>query len=125
MPKITKTKNTELIDYRKEVLDQMNANANRASKAVGVAAVGMVVKQMQSGYGKPIRRTGDLMRDVNYEAEDGETKYTISIGNSLDYAKFIHEGTSRIRGRAYIRDALMNGWGRLQKIWAAYLKEGY
>ncbi len=46
MPKKTKTANTELIDYRKEVLALLNKNASAATKAGGLKAVNLILKQM-------------------------------------------------------------------------------
>lgn len=114
----------KMIDHHAEVLANMNANISRASQAIGTQAVGMIVSQMQGGYGSPIRQTGNLMRDVNFLAEEG-SKTTITVGNSLFYAPFVHEGTSRMAGRPYIKDALQKGWSKLQETWAAYLKAGF
>ena len=70
-----------------------------------------------------IRDTGELMRDVSYEVERSG-KDTVDVGNSLEYGIFIHEGTSRLDSRPYIRDALINGSDALEKVTAAYLKKG-
>lgn len=115
----------KMIDHRAKVLAQMNANVSRASQAVGTEAVGMTVSKMQSGYGKPIRQTGNLMRDVNFKVDEDGKKTVITIGNSLFYAPMVHEGTSRMKGRPYLKDAIQGGWSRLQEIWKAYLKEGF
>lgn len=82
----------EFIDNRAQVLAQLNANASRAMLAVGTEAVGMIVKQMQTGYKTPIRQTGDLQRDVNYEVVDD---VTVNVGNSLEDAPFVHDGTRK------------------------------
>ena len=66
-----------------------------------------------------IRDTGELMRDVSYEVERSG-KDTVDVGNSLEYGIFIHEGTSRLESRPYIRDALNNGADALEKVTAGY-----
>lgn len=68
-------------------------------------------------------QTGNLQHDVPFEVErSGES--TIDVGSSLEYAIFVHEGTSRIGKRPYIRDGIMNNIEQLKKIASAYLKAG-
>ena len=74
----------QLNDHSETVLAQMDANVERALTAMGIKAVGLIVKQMESGYTTPhknrthgttsdggthtaIRETGDLMRDVSFD----------------------------------------------------------
>lgn len=98
----------KMTDNSQQVLEQMRQNVKAALTAMGVTGVELVNRQMLSGYGKPIRDTGDLMRDVSFEVEaSGEN--TVDIGNSLFYGPYVHEGTSRMAGRPYITDALFNG----------------
>ena len=130
----------QLNDNSEAVLAQMDANVERALTAMGIKAVGLIVKQMESGYTTPhknrshgttsdggthtaIRETGDLMRDVSYEVGNSGAG-TVDVGNSLEYGVFIHEGTSRLESRPYIRDALTNGSEELQRVASAYLKMG-
>ncbi|MCI5771800.1 MAG: hypothetical protein MR021_03130, partial [Clostridiales bacterium] len=47
-------------------------------------------------------------------------KDTVDVGNSLEYGIFIHEGTSRLESRPYIRDALNNGADALEKVTAGF-----
>jgi HK97 gp10 family phage protein len=114
----------DFIDNRAQVLAQLNENASRATLAVGTKAVGLIVNQMQTGYGRPIRQTGDLQRDVNYEVVDD---VTVNVGNSLEYAPFVHDGTRKMGARPYIRDALMNSDNQrtLQRVYEEYLKQGF
>lgn len=130
----------QLSDHAEAVLTQMDANVERALTAMGIKAVGLIVRQMESGYTTPhknrahgttsdggthtaIRETGDLMRDVSYEVGNSGAG-TVDVGNSLEYGVFIHEGTSRLESRPYIRDALTNGSEELQRVASAYLKMG-
>ena len=130
----------QLSDHAEAVLAQMDANVERALTAMGIKAVGLIVKQMESGYTTPhknrthgttsdggthtaIRETGDLMRDVSYEVGNSGAG-TVDVGNSLEYGVFVHEGTSRLESRPYIRDALTNGAEELQRVASAYLKMG-
>ena len=114
----------DFIDNRAQVLAQLNENASRATLAVGTKAVNMILWQMRQGYGRPIRQTGDLQRDVNYEVVDD---VTVNVGNSLEYAPFVHDGTRKMAGRPYIRDALTNrdNQRKLQRVYEQYLKQGF
>lgn len=105
---------------------KLNGNIKTALTAMGTEAVGMIVDQMQTGYGAPIRKTGDLMRDVSYEVErSGEN--TVDAGNTLEYGPYVHDGTSRVAGRPYVRDALTKASNvdRLKEVTAEYLKKGF
>lgn len=75
----------------------------RALTEIGLIAVEVTTDYMQSRYGAPIRQTGDLMRDVNSRVQIAESK--VAIGNSLNYALPVHNGTSKTSGRPYLFDA--------------------
>lgn len=112
-----------MIDNSKAVLNQMSGNVEAALDAMGTAAVGMIVRQMQSGYGKPIRQTGNLMRDVQYEVDPAAK--VARVGNTLDYSGHVHDGTSRMPGRPYIIDGLNGKGGELGQVAAPHLKQGF
>lgn len=111
-------------DHSDDVLRKIKENEAAATAAVGMKAVGLIVGNMQSGYGKPIRQTGDLMRDVSSETVDAKT---LNVGNTLDYALFVHEVTRKMAARNYITDALTseNGKKEIQEIYETYLKKGF
>lgn len=110
-------------DNSDAVLSAVHGNVVRALTAMGTEAVGQIVRQMQTGYGRPIWQTGNLQRDVSYEVErSGEN--TVDVGSSLEYALFVHEGTSRMAGRPYIRDGVMNNLDKLKRVASEYLKAG-
>lgn len=113
-----------LEDNSDTVIAQVSANKKRALEALGIKSVNLIVKNMQSGYGKPIRQTGDLMRDVNYAVENSATD-TVDVGNSLEYAPFVHEGTVKMSARHYIKDAINSGKDTLKAIVEKYLKQGF
>lgn len=114
--------NVRFNDNSREVLDKYNANKAAALYALGVKAVGLIVDNMQRGYGKPIRQTGDLMRDVSFELISDNA---LNVGNTLKYSLFVHEGTRKMKGRAYIKDALLKGFGALKKAVTSMLNKGF
>ncbi len=104
---------------------------------MGIKAVNLILYRMRQGYGKPIRQTGDLQRDVTYEVNDGND--SVEIGNTLEYAPFVHDGHAvyikdvgwrvlpggHTPGRPYIRDALTGNDAaeKLRKVAEAYFAE--
>lgn len=115
-----------LKDNSDQVLAQLEGNKKAALNAMGIKSVNLILRQMRQGYGKPIRQTGDLMRDVSYEVENSG-KSTVDVGNTLKYGPYVHEGTYKMAARPYIRDAL-TGEGhkkQLQDVAAAALKVGF
>ena len=128
-------------DNSEQAMRQMASNKQAALAAMGIEAVGLIVTQMESGYQDPhpnldmngnrvggthtdIRYTGDLIRDVNSEVGNSSPD-TVDVGNSLDYAPHVHEGTSKLKGRPYIRDAITSGKDRLKEVASNQLKRGY
>ena len=111
-------------DYSHEVKARLEQNVKAALHAIGQKGVELTLGQMESGYGKPIRQTGDLMRDVSYEV-DRSGENTVDVGNTLEYGKYVHDGTYKMRGRPYIRDALNEGGTALQNVAANALRDGF
>jgi hypothetical protein len=112
-----------MTDNSRAVLRRVEGNIGAALDAMGTAAVGIIVRQMQSGYGKPIRQTGNLMRDVQYETDLG-AKVT-RVGNTLDYSIHVHDGTYKMPGRAYMSDSLPGAVGTLAAAAEPHLKQGF
>ena len=79
---------------------------------------------MQTGYGNPIWDTGSLQGDVQYQL-DAEDDSTITVGNTLEYAPFVHDGTYKMGARPYIRDAILNDFGveTLQEVIAEQIRK--
>lgn len=111
-------------DHSAEVLAQMSRNVKTALTAMGAEAVALTVDKMQTGYGAPIRKTGNLQRDVQFALENSAPN-TVDVGNTLEYGPFVHDGTSRMKGRPYLYDAVMEGRPRLQAVSAQELKKGF
>lgn len=110
-------------DNRRAVKSQMGSNINRALTALGLKGVELTVSKMQSGYGRPIWLSGDLQRSITKE-ERPEDK-AVDIGSNVEYAPWVHEGTSRMKGRPFLKDALLDGRGALNEIGEKYLGDGF
>ena len=112
------------IDNSAEVLAQLAKNKLVALNAMGMKGKELTLDNMQGGYAKPIWKTGALQRDVDYQVEYAGPD-TVTIGNGLEYAPYVHDGTYKMAGRPYLRDALMNGKDDLQAVAEKYLKQGF
>jgi hypothetical protein len=110
-------------DNSAAVMRHLDGNISLALDAMGVKGVNLILWQMRQGYGKPIRQTGDLQRDVQYAVEGNELIW----GNTLDYSIFVHEGTRKMQARHYMRDALFsrNNIEKLITIGDTYLSRGF
>lgn len=96
-------------DNSQDVMDLLARNINAALTAMGIKAESLIIGQMLRGFGRPIRKTGTLLGDVNYEIHP-DTR-SVDVGNSKTYAIFVHEGTSRMAARPYITNALTSASG--------------
>lgn len=114
-----------LKDNSQDVMDLLARNINAALTAMGIKAESLIIWQMLRGFGRPIRKTGTLIGDVNYEIHP-ETK-SVDVGNSKTYAIFVHEGTSRMAARPYITTALTGDdhAKQLMKAAADQIKAGF
>ena len=110
----------KFVDNSEKVRAMILKNGRAALSAMGEEAVGAIVKQMQSGYGKPIRQTGNLMGSIAH-AQSGDM--TEDVGTNVEYAAFVHEGTYKMAGRPFIKDGINGAKDRLQKVAEAYLKK--
>ena len=102
-----------LKSHAEELIEAARAGAEAALAAMGEAAVAMTRDRMRRGYARPVRDTGALMADVSWQ-KNGETR--ISVGNTLPYATAVHEGTSRVKGRPYLTEALLDGREKLKEV---------
>lgn len=73
----------EVTDNSRAVIQQEKQNIKAALNAMGIKAVNLILWQMRQGFGRPIRKTGDLQRDVKYEVNKGAK--TVTVDNSLEY----------------------------------------
>lgn len=100
-----------------QVRQAMKRAKQTALTAIGIEAVGVTVRYMQSNYGAPIIQTGDLQRDVNSKVRGD----VVDIGNSLDYSAFVHNGTARMPARPYLKDALSENANVWKEIASEYI----
>ena len=103
-------------DNSKAVMQKLQANLETALDQMGLKCRNLILYQLQQGFGRPIRKTGDLQRSIDYEVEGNEIIVGVRdnfIGKTEDdkdmsYGIYVHEGTSKMAGRPYIRNALFS-----------------
>lgn len=111
----------DLSDHFQDVINATNANARAGVKAAGIKGVELTVKQMQGGYGAPIRDTGTLMGSITHKVVSDRA---VDVGTNVEYAGYVHEGTYKMAGRPFLKDALENGTGEIVDTWKEYLSRG-
>lgn len=109
-----------LISHAAEITARLARNAASALDSAGRTAAALVVAQMASGYGAPIRDTGALMDSIAHAVEGD----TVRIGSPLPYAGLVHDGTARMDGRPYLSDGILGGTEDIARAMAQALKEG-
>lgn len=111
----------DLSDHFQDAINTTNANARAAVNAAGLKGVELTVKQMQGGYGAPIRDTGNLMGSITSNVVSDRA---VDVGTNVEYAGYVHEGTYKMRGRPFLKDALTNGAQEIADVWKEYLSRG-
>ena len=111
----------EIRDNRAAARAAMERAIQTALTAIGLAAVEVTTDYMQTRYGAPIRQTGDLMRDLNQQPS--QTPKAVDVGNSLEYAEWVHNGTRRMAARPYLKDALTENTDIWKEIAAEHIGE--
>lgn len=115
------------------ILNKVSENSKRAIRAAGNRAVEMVKEKILCGYNEPhgndghteIVDTGALYDSIRSESKRiSQNAYSVDVGTDLPYAKYVHEGTHKLRGRAFIRDAIRDGADELREIIGNDLQKG-
>ena len=122
-------------DYSTEVLRRVRGNLKAAAADVGDIARDAVQEKMLWGYkdvhGLPnnphteIVDTGRL-----FDSIEGEVKvinasvYQTVVGTDVPYAQYVHDGTSKLKGRPFITDGILASRDEIKDAIKANLKKG-
>ena len=128
----------QLNDHSEAVLAQMDANVERALTAMGIKAVGLIVKQMESGYTTPhknraqgkkyIRVFNNRLKNDAYVPSDGGTHTAIrETGDLMRDVSFDEgiTGTSTKKREQFndmVQDALA---GKIEILQAKWIQSHY
>ena len=108
------------------VLRQVSANADSVMTKVGEKLVESVQEAMLYRYYKEVVDTGRLFDSIEYKQRRvSQNTYETPVGSSVRYAGYVHEGTSRMKGRPYIRDGVMDAQDDINAIMAQGLSKGF
>ena len=123
----------KFVDNSDVILRKVAANAQVAMKAVSEMLVEAVEEKILYGYkdvhGNPphteIVDTGRLFDSIDADvSRDSQNAFTVSVGANTPYAIYVHEGTYKLKGRAFITDAVTGKSGEVQSILAGELPKG-
>ena len=116
------------------VLRQIGTNSQRAMQNAGELLVETVQEKMLYGYkdlhGNPphteIVDTGVLFDSIEAIVKrDSQNAFSVSVGTVVPYAGYVHDGTSKLKGRPFIRDGVMAAQDELKELLATDLSAGF
>lgn len=116
------------------VLKQMHANASSAMESVGELLVESVQEQMLYGYDEPhgkdghteIVDTGALFDSIQAETRTvSQNAYAVDVGSDKKYMKYVHDGTSKLKGRPFIRDGITEALNDVEDVMQNHLRQGF
>ena len=125
--------NVRFVDNSDVILRRVASNSQAAMKAVSEMLVDAVEEKILYGYkdvhGNPphteIVDTGRLFDSIEADvSRDSQNAFTVSVGANTPYAVYVHEGTYKLKGRAFITDAVMGKKNEVQSILAGELPKG-
>ena len=120
-------------DHSTEVLRRVRGNLKNAAVDVGDIARDAVQMKMLYGYndvhGNPphteIVDTGRLFDSIEGQVKAVNANvYQTSVGTDVPYAEYVHEGTSRLKGRPFITDGIMESREEIQTAIREALRRG-
>lgn len=84
-------------DDTEKIIKEIATAKDRALEKMGIAAEGDVVGYMAYEH---IKDTGRLMNSITHRVMNDED--CVYVGTNVEYALYVHEGTSRMTGRPYL-----------------------
>lgn len=124
----------KFIDNTAIVLKKMDDNATKAMEAVAEVLVEAVQEKMLYGYHTPhgnpphteIVDTGALFDSISAEPQkESQNTYGAVVGTSLHYASYVHDGTSKLVGRPFIRDGVMDSTDKIRGVLQSIIPNGF
>lgn len=122
-------------DYSTEVLRRVRGNLKAAASDVGDIARDAVQEKMLWGYkdvhGLPnnphteIVDTGRLFDSIEGSVNViNASVYQTVVGTDVEYAEYVHEGTSRLKGRPFITDGILESRDEIKAAIQQNLRKG-
>lgn len=107
------------------VTDKVNGNLDDIADALKEKCVEWIQEKILYGYHDPHGPDGHteiVDTGATFESTDADIKrasqnaFTVSAGVKTDYAVFVHNGTRKLKGRPFVRDAMIEHTNDIKSI---------
>lgn len=116
----------KVVDHQDAVLRKLHAGVDDAMDDLKDFIIEAIQEKILYGYrdahGDPphteIVDTGALFDDVTATVtKSSQNTWALSAGNTaaIPYAQYVHDGTSKLKGRPYARDAFLDNAAEIKK----------
>lgn len=121
------------VDNTDIILRKIGTNSREAMDQIADMLVEAVQEKILYGYhdvhGNPphteIVDTGRLFDSIDAEVtRESQNAYSLSVGANTPYAKYVHEGTYKLKGRRFVSDAVTQSTGDIKAILSDVLPNG-
>lgn len=125
--------NVKFTDNSTLILNRVARNCQAAMKETGEMLVEAVQEKILYGYhdvhGNPphteIVDTGRLFDSIEAEVtRASQNTFSVSVGTGVPYAGYVHDGTSKLKGRPFITDAVMGKKSETKSILSGKVSDG-
>ena len=115
----------KFIDHSDVVLRKIGSASQASMENAGDMLVEAVQEKILYGYhdvhGNPphteIVDTGKLFESIDVKfVKDSQNAYSVMVGADTPYAIYVHNGTPKLKGRAFITDAVMENQDKIREI---------
>lgn len=108
-------------DNTQKVIKEVDVATRVALEAMGLQCSSYAVLNISGNDGHPRRvDTGNLRNSISHKVVPNEE--AVYIGTDVEYATYVHEGTSRMAPNRFLRDAAKDHTEEYKKIAEQYLK---
>ena len=116
------------------VLRKIGTNSQAAMQNAADMLVEAVQEKMLYGYHTPHGRpphteivdTGRLFESIQAAVKrDSQNAFSVDVGTDVEYAQYVHDGTSRVESRPFIRDGVMGKQKELKELLSTDLSAGF
>ena len=98
-------------DHSSEYLNDVDAALDQALEAVGIHIEGEAKEELEN---TPRRiDTGNLRNSITHEVVPEEQ--AVYVGTNVEYALYVHEGTSRMEANRYLKNAVERNKDQIKK----------
>lgn len=119
---------SEVNIVRSKVTDALEAASNELKEK----SIEWVQEKMLYGYHDPhgpdghteIVDTGATFDSVDADTQrNSQDSYTVKAGVQTDYAVYVHNGTRKLKGRPFLRDAMMEHVSDIESIMKKHMND--